>query len=43
MTLIFGRHHHSTKQANPTAAAIANALARTMAPGLASGPQQGRL
>jgi hypothetical protein len=44
MTFLSGSgHHHNTKQANPTAATIASALARTMAPGLASGPQQGRL
>jgi hypothetical protein len=36
-------HHHKTKQANPTAATMASALARTMAPGLALGPQHGRL
>jgi hypothetical protein len=35
-------HHQATKQANPTAATIASALARTAAPELASGPQQAR-
>jgi len=35
--------YHKIKQANPIAAAIANALARAMAPEFASGPQHGRL
>jgi hypothetical protein len=35
--------HHATKQANPTAAAMTSALARTIAPELAFGPQHARL
>lgn len=36
-------HHHSSKHANPTAAAMASALARATEPALASGPQHARL
>jgi len=43
-TSLTHHHHHKIMQANPTAAAIASALARTTAPGLwASGPQHARL